>query len=348
MIQAMSLEEKVGQMFIIRPEHLCRLVSADYIHNHRTSWDKVLTDEMRGTLEEYPAGGFILFARNLGDTKEQVQKFTSDLKAASAIEPFVCVDEEGGRVRRIGRKFSGDVAQIGPMQEIGDTGDPGNAFDAAYTIGGYVKDYGFNLDFAPVADINTNPENIVIGDRAFGSDAQLVSEMVSAYLDGLHAQGVFGCIKHFPGHGDTTADAHSGYAAVYKTWEELLQVELIPFIDNMNKTDFLMVEHLTLTNITSDDLPATLSRELLTGKLRGELGYDGVIITDAMEMGAVNNSYPSGEAAVMAVEAGVDIIHCPYNYVESFEAILSAVRSGRLTEERINESLRRIFAVKFK
>lgn len=347
MIQAMSLEEKIGQLFIIRPEHLVSSVSADYLHNNRTSWDTVLTAEMKQTLRTYPAGGFILFTRNM-NTLEQLKQFTSDLDAACEIKPFMAVDEEGGRIRRIGLTFSADVEQVGPMQKIGETGNPQAAYDAAYTIGGYIKEYGFNLDFAPVADINTNPENIVIGDRAFGSKPELVSTMVSAYLDGLHARKVMGTLKHFPGHGDTTSDTHTGYVAVYKTWDELLEEELIPFINNLEKTDMIMTEHITLKNVTEDDLPATLSRELLSGKLREELGYDGVLITDAMEMGAIIKNYPAGESAVMAIEAGNDIILCPYDYRESFSAIVNAVKSGRLSEERINQSLRRIFALKFK
>ena len=347
MINAMTLREKVGQLFMIRPEHLTSLVSADYLHNNRTSWDTALTDEMRETLKDYPVGGFALYARNI-DTLEQVKQFTSDLDAACEIMPFIGVDEEGGIVRRIGRKFSADVEQVGPMQDIGSTGDTQNAYDAAYTIGGYIKELGFNLDFAPVADVNTNPDNIVIGTRAFGSDPVLVSEMVSAYLDGLHAQGIMGTIKHFPGHGDTTADTHTGYVAVYKTWEELLECEIIPFRDNLDKTDMIMTAHITMKNVTSDDLPATLSYEILTKKLREELGYDGVIIADSMEMDAIELAYPSGEAAVMSIAAGNDIILLAHDFREAFNAVIDAVKSGRLTEERINESVRRILALKFK
>lgn len=346
MIQSMTLEEKVGQLFIIRPEHLNTTVSADYNHNHRTSWDTVLTAEMRETLRKYPVGGFALFARNLG-TMEQVKQFTASLDAACEIPPFMALDEEGGRVRRLGRKFSADIEQIGPMQEIGDTGDSQNAYNAGYTIGGYVKDFGFNLDFAPVADVNTNPDNIVIGDRAFGSDPQLVSSMASAYVDGLHAQGVMSTLKHFPGHGNTSADTHTGYAVVYRTWDELLQCELIPFIDNMDKTDLIMTSHITLPNVTSNDLPATLSHEIMTTKLRDELGYNGVLITDGMEMGAILQHYSHTEAVIMAIEAGNDIVLLPYDYVESFNAVVNAVKSGRITEERINQSVLRIFALKF-
>ena len=347
MLQAMTLREKVGQMFIIRPEHLCPNLSAEEIHYNLQSFDVELNDDMRASLKDYPAGGFAIFSRNI-KSPEQLRKLIADLKEASSTVPFIAVDEEGGRVARLGNHSSFDVPKPEPMQTIGDTGEPGQAFDAGSTIGKYIKEYGFNLDFAPVADVNTNPDNIVIGDRAFGSDPQLVSEMVSAFLDGLHSEGILGTIKHFPGHGDTTSDTHSGYVAVFKTWDELLEAELIPFIDNFEKTDLVMTAHITMRNVTSDDLPATISRELLTGRLREELGYDGVIITDSMEMAAINESYPSGEAAVRVVEAGGDIILLPYDYRASFNAVLEAVNSGRLTEERINESVSRILALKFK
>ena len=248
----------------------------------------------------------------------------------------------------MGNHPSFDVPKPDAMQDIGSTGDTELAYDAGSTIGKYIREYGFNLDFAPVADVNTNPDNIVIGTRAFGSDPELVSRMVSAFLDGLHKQQVFGTIKHFPGHGDTTNDTHTGYVAVYKTWEELLEAEIIPFRDNLGKTDLVMTAHITMKNVTSEDVPATLSHEIITGKLRKELGYDGVVITDAMNMGAILNDYPSGEAAVRAIEAGADIILTPHDYAESFNAVLEAVRSGRISQARINESVLRILKLKYR
>ena len=171
--------------------------------------------------------------------------------------------------------------------------------------------------------------------------------MVSAYLDGLHSKKVLGTIKHFPGHGDTVNDTHSGYVAVNKTWPELLKLELIPFIENFAKTDLIMTAHITMKNVTSDDLPATLSKAIMTDKLRGELGYDGVVITDSMEMGAILKNYPNGEAVIMAIEAGVDIILLPYDYCEAFDAVVKAVQDGRISESRINESVRRILRLKY-
>lgn len=355
-LASMTLREKIGQMFMIRPETLYTEITPDELWQKIYSKDAdiqqvlyTFTDEMKSTLKDYPAGGFVIFTQNL-QSPSQLKELIVALKAEGNIAPFIGIDEEGGRVSRLANQqsFDADIQNVGSMQAIGETGDTQNAYNAANYIGGYLKDYGFNLNFAPVADINTNPDNIVIGQRAFGTTAGLVSEMVSAYLDGLHSQGIMGTLKHFPGHGDTTNDTHSGYVAVYKTWDELLDAELIPFIDNFNKTDMLMTAHITMKNITSDDLPATLSKTILTDKLRNELGYDGVIITDSMEMGAINKTYPSGLAAVMAIEAGVDIVLLPYDYCVAFEAVMNAVNDGRISEARINESVRRILRIKMK
>ena len=268
------------------------------------------------------------------------------LSSASDIPLLYAVDEEGGIVSRIARTDSFGIRNAGPMGDIGATGDSGRAYDAGAYIGGYLRDLGFSLDFAPVADINSNPLNIVIGNRSFGSDKELVSSMVSSFLDGLHSEKVAGCIKHFPGHGDVSGDTHDGYVAVLKTWDQLLDTELVPFCENMDTADMIMVAHLTLPNITSDGLPASLSYELITEKLRGELGYQGLIITDALAMGAIEKAYSSSEAAVLAFNAGSDILLMPYDYREAFEGVLSAVQSGEISEERLNESVLRILELK--
>lgn len=340
-IANMTLREKVGQLFVIRPDQLDTSLTLEQIHNDRISATGVtaMNDTMLATLKDYPAGGFALFRKNI-DTPKQLQAFTKALKASCEITPIIAVDEEGGRIARIANAKGFSVKKYPSAQDMSAPRE------AASTIGAYLKDYGFNMDFAPVADINTNPQNIVIGDRAFGDNPEYVSRMVSEYLDGLHSQGIAGSIKHFPGHGDTTDDTHSGFVAVYKTWDELLCAEIIPFRDNLKKADTVMIAHITMKNVTSDNLPASLSRELVTGKLRNELGYDGVIIVDALMMGAIKDNYTSGEAAVMALEAGCDVLLMPYDYREAFDGVIDAVKSGRLTEERIDESVQRIMTLK--
>ncbi|MCR5347344.1 MAG: glycoside hydrolase family 3 protein [Fretibacterium sp.] len=350
-LRSMRLEQKVGQLFLIRPDQLDTTLTAEEIHDYKASGDREMTDVMKTTLRQYPAGGFVIFKKNITDP-EQLERFMGSLKdscrEASGLAPVMAVDEEGGLVARIANHGSFDVQKFESMEAIGSTGDPEKAKEAGSVIGEYLNRYGFTLNFAPVADVNTNPENTVIGKRAFGSDPNLVSKMVGAYLDGLHEHGVAGSIKHFPGHGDTKDDTHSGYVSVSKTWDELLKAELIPFRENFGRTDSVMVAHITLSNITSDGLPATLSHELITGKLRDELGYDGLVITDSLAMGAIVKAYGSGEAAVMALEAGNDILLMPWDYGEAFEGVLKAIQEGRISEARLDESVRRILALKMK
>ncbi|MBQ6115106.1 MAG: DUF3459 domain-containing protein [Synergistaceae bacterium] len=343
-LKSMTLREKVGQLFVIRPDQLDTSLTLEQIHHDRKLGVKSLSPSMRKVLRDYPAGGFILFAKNM-DSPVQLMRYNDSLIKASKIYPVMAIDEEGGSIARIANSKGFMVRKFKSMKAIGESG---HVKETASYIASYIKRYGFNLDFAPVADINTNPENIVIGDRAFGSDPQYVSKLAGEYLDGLHEQGVTGCLKHFPGHGDTKGDTHDNYVAVYKTWDELMKAEMIPYIDNIKKADTVMTAHITMKNVTNDGLPASLSRELITGKLRGELGYDGVIVTDAMMMGAIQKNYVSSEAAILALEAGNDIILMPYDYREAFDGILEAVKSGRISEARLDESVMRILRLKQK
>ena len=337
-LKSMTLREKVGQLFVIRPDQLDTSLTLEQIHHDHKLGVKSLSPSMRKVLKDYPAGGFILFAKNM-DSPVQLMRCNESLLKASKLYPIMAIDEEGGSIARIANSKGFTVRKFKSMKAIGESG---HVKETASYIASYIKSYGFNLDFAPVADINTNPENIVIGDRAFGSDPKYVSRLAGEYLDGLHEQGVMGCLKHFPGHGDTKGDTHDDYVAVYKTWDELMKAEMLPYIDNMKKADTIMTAHITMRNVTSDGLPASLSREIVTGKLRGELGYDGVVITDAMMMGAIQKNYTSSEAAVLSFEAGNDIILMPYDYREAFDGILEAVKSGRISEARLDESVMRI------
>ena len=341
-LKNMTLEQKVGQLFIIRPDALDTSLSCEEINNAKADGVKSMNKIMLETLKKYPAGGFALFLKNIKNPA-QLKNFTQELKNSSKFSPLMAIDEEGGQISRIANAKNFNVKKFESVNKIALSG---KSREAGATIGAYIKDYGFNFDFAPVADVNTNPENIVIGDRAFGDNPEFVSRNVSKFLDGLHSQGIAGCIKHFPGHGDTKADTHKGSVEVYKTWDELLKAEIIPFKENLAKADSVMTAHITMKNI--DNMPATLSHELVTNKLRNELGYGGVIISDAMMMKAITDNYSSSEAAVLALEAGNDIILMPYDYIEAFEGVLSAVKSGRISEERLNESVMRILNLKEK
>ena len=338
----MSLREKVGQLFIVRPEALAENSNAETA----PATDRV-DDAVISRIEEYPVGGIALFSRNI-TSAEQLPMFISDLQSSSKYPLFIAVDEEGGRVARIANSDFFNVASYKSMEDIGKSGDASKAEEVGRQIGSYLKELGFNLDFAPVADTNTNPQNIVIGDRSYGSDPALVARMVSAQLDGMHDSGIMGTLKHFPGHGDTKDDTHSGYVSIEKTWDELKECELVPFITALPKADMVMVSHITAVNVTSDKLPTSMSETMITGKLRNELGYDGVIITDAMAMGAVADNYTSAEAAVTAVKAGVDIVLMPQNLNEAFNGVMNAVTDGEISMERLDESVLRILKMKAK
>ena len=341
-LRSMTLREKVGQLFVIRPDQLEVSLSPEQIHTPRKFGVKSISPLMRKTMKQYPAGGFVFFSKNF-DAPVQLMRFTSSLKDICKIPPVMAVDEEGGQISRIANSKGFSVRKFPSVKAIGESG---NTKETASYIASYLKDYGFNLDFAPVADINTNPDNIVIGDRAFGSSPELVSKLAGQFLDGLHEHNIAGCLKHFPGHGDTKGDTHKDYVSVSKTWDELLRAEIIPFRDNLKKADTVMTAHITMKNITTDNLPASLSHEIVTGKLRNELGYNGVIITDAFNMGAVAKNYSSSEAAILAIEAGNDIVLMPYDYREAFDGVIEAVKSGRISEARIDESVSRILRLK--
>lgn len=331
-LSSMSTEQKVAQLFIITPEQLTK------------SCVKSVPRRYYKDFEKCPVGGFILFYKNIKNPK-QLKKLTSRLKNVSVVPPILAVDEEGGRVARLARSKHFSLPKYNSMQAVGETGLSQNAFSAGQTIGGYLYDYGFDLDFAPVCDVNTNPENIVIGDRAFGSDPVLVSEMSGAFLNGLHSIGIKGCLKHFPGHGDTKGDTHLDYVSVIKDWEELKTCELIPFVDNLKQADCVMVAHVTCLAI-DDEVPASLSYELITAKLRQKLDYQGVIVTDGLNMGAIEKNYGSGEACVLAFEAGNDILLMPNDFNAAYKAVLSAVQSNRISIARLDESVRRILKLK--
>lgn len=341
LMENMTLEEKIGQLFIIRVEML------NTNRDNRECYQD-LNSEMIDNYRKYPCGGFILFTKNI-DNEEQLISLNKKLHELSKIPSFVSIDEEGGFVSRIANHPNFEVEKFPDMGEILKLEDSAYAYNAGYTIGKYLKRYGIDLNFAPVADVNTNDNNTVIGSRAFGNDPFAASWMVQSYVFGLHDSKILSCIKHFPGHGDTKNDSHLSLAYTYKTWKEMKECEMYPFIGGIEgDSEFVMVGHIVAPNVTGDDIPASLSYTLINDKLKGELGYKGLVITDGMEMGAISKNYSSAEAAVQAIKAGVDIILLPENYYESFIAIKNAVVSGDISEERIDESVRKILELKIK
>ena len=351
-LQRMTLREKVGQMFYVRPEcldttiHFNRSGGIDQSVDDLTKIKlQAVNEMMRKVNEKYPVGGIILYAHNIED-EAQLSRFIPEIRALKG-SPLLCIDEEGGRVARIGRNSNFKVKTYESMGAIGATGDPRNAYECGNTIGTYLHRYGFDIDFAPVADVNTNPENIIIGARAFSDKPEIAAPMVTNYLQGLKDAGITGCIKHFPGHGDTKADTHFGYASSQKTWEEMLSCEMVTFKAGIQwGCQLIMTAHISAPIVTGSDMPATMSSVILQDKLRRELGYQNLIITDAMEMGAITQQYSNGEAAVGCIKAGVDIVLGPQVFTEAFDAVVKAVEDSTITEQRIDESVRRILKMK--
>lgn len=335
-IAEMSLREKVGQLFNIRLEVL---------NDGRTVMEE--SGRITANYKLYPCGGFTIFAKNLLGPK-QLTALSAYLHGLGNY-PLLCIDEEGGLVARIGNSNYFNVQTYSSMYEIGLSGNPQNAYDAGYTIGSYLYTYGLDVDFAPVADVWTNPQNTVIGKRAFSTDPNVVAIMTEQFNNGLKKRHVIGCYKHFPGHGDTGTDSHYGYAEAAKTWDEMKACELIPFQNGIdNGVEMIMAAHISCPNVTGSAEPATVSHLLLTDKLRTEMGFQGIIITDGMEMGAITSQYSSAEAAILAIQAGADIILLPADYFSTFDAVVAAVENGTIPESRIDESVARILTLKEK
>lgn len=344
-LQQMTLREKVGQLFYIRLESLDPSIEWTTYDDLASIKILKVTEKMKRVNEDYPVGGIILYAWNIED-EAQLARIIPQVRALNG-NPLLCIDEEGGRVSRIANNPNFNVKKYESMASIGATGDPQNAYECGNTIGTYLSRYGFDIDFAPVADVNTNPENVVIGPRAFSDDPTVAAPMVVNYLQGLKDAGITGCIKHFPGHGDTKADTHYGYASTQKTWDEMLNCEMVTFKAGIQwGCQLIMTAHIGAPNVTGSDVPSTMSPIILQDKLRGELGYQNIIITDAMEMGAITQQYTSAEAAVGSIKAGVDIVLGPRYFTEAFDAVMAAVNNGTISEERINQSVRRILKLK--
>ena len=339
LVSGMSLEDKVAQMFVITPEALTGYASVT-----------AAGDTTKAAYESRPVGGLIYIADNLLSTEQTTEMLTNMQNIAmerTGLPVFLSVDEEGGTVARVAKNDAFGVTDVGNMSDIGATGDAQNAYNAGVTIGTYLKQLGFNVDYAPVADVLTNPDNTVIGTRSFGSDASVVADMVTKELEGLSSQGVFGVVKHFPGHGGVSGDSHDGAVTMDKSLEELMQTEFVPFQKAVeNGVSFVMVGHISVPQVVGDNTPASLSQMMVSNVLREQLGYQGIVITDAMNMGAITGSYTADQAAVMAVNAGVDMILMPQDYETAYNGLLQAVQDGTITEDRINESVTRIVKVK--
>lgn len=330
----MPVEDKVAGLFMITPEALTGVRTATQAG-----------DGTQEALGQYAVGGLIYFGQNILD-KEQITSMLANTTTMSRYPIFLAVDEEGGDVSRVANS-NVEVTKVDDMATIGAGGDTSQAYEAGANIGAYLKELGFNVDFAPVADVTTEGEESALGNRSFGSDPQLVGGMVTNVVNGIEGASVSSCLKHFPGLGSTSADTHEGRVELDKTLNELKTSDFIPFQQGIEAgADFVMVSHVTAPALDEDSVPSSLSRKVITDILRGELGFEGVVITDALDMSSITEYYTPGEAAVMALEAGADMLLMPENFEEAYQALLSAVQEGTISEERIDESLERIYRVK--
>ncbi len=329
----MPLEDKVAGLFIVRPEAITGVSTVTQAG-----------DGTREALNTYAVGGLVYFEKNIL-SKEQLTEMLANTVSMSRYPIFLAVDEEGGSVSRVVDGGIG-VTAVDNMSQIGASGDTTQAYEAGTTIGSYLKELGFNLDLAPVADV-ADPGSGELGDRVFGADAQMVSGMVASVVEGIESTGVSSCLKHFPGIGGVEGDTHDGRAETARTLDEMRSSEFLPFKAGIDAgADFVMVSHVTAATVEDGTLPASLSKALITDTLRGELGFQGVIITDALDMSAITQYYTSEEAAVKALDAGADMLLMPEDFEAAYNAVLTAVKDGTIQESRIDESLERIYRVK--
>lgn len=375
LIAGLSLEQKISQLFVVRPEDMLGVYRAEAQAEdeeveteggERTSGGAgvsgsddapavfqpvtELTEDMRQAIATMPVGGFAFFAKNLEDPN-QTEGFLAQLRecisAVNGVEPLLCVDEEGGRVARIANNDSFGVVNVGDVADIGAGDNPDLAKQAAEEIARYLKPLGFNTDFAPVCDIADNPENDTMARRSFGADADEVARMVAATVTGFQEEGMACCLKHFPGLGSAEGDSHTGRISIQDDLDGLESSELKPFRAGIEAgAPLVMMSHLSVPQVTGDDTPACLSEVMVNDVLRKQLGFKGVVITDSLGMRAVTDYHSPGDAAVEAIKAGCDIVLMPANLQAAFDALLAAVTGGFISEERIDESLRRVLSLK--
>lgn len=335
-ISTMSLEEKVAGLFIITPEAL-------------TSNNKVIKagDGTKEALEKYPVGGLVYFSQNI-QSGDQVKEMLGNTVSFSKYPLFLCVKEEpgdGSQMRKTLKLDSMDSAA-----KIGESGDSNNAYEAYKSMGEYLVEYGFNVDLSLVADIQVDGVESKLGDRVFGSDVTNVSNMIDGAIRGLNESGISACITHFPGQGTADADPAKGLATSDRSSDDFLQNDIAVFNAGIEAgADMVMVGNFIAPALTGDEAtPCTLSKAVMTDLLRGEYQYDGVIITDELSMPAIKDYYGSGEAAVKALKSGADMLLMPENFEEAYKAVVDAVNDGTISEQRINDSLARVYRIKYR
>ena len=336
-LASMNLRQKVGQMFMITPEQFTNVYPMTAVGS--------VTEQM---MMNYPVGGVIYLAANI-NSESQIKKMIADTQkyakaSSNGVGILTALDEEGGSVTRVRQKLN--TTRTSDMAVYGERNDYNEAYEVGKTIGSYLQPLGFNVDLAPVADVNIDPRN-ELGTRIFSSDPNVVANMVAAVSSGLKDAGVSATLKHFPGLGAESGNTHNdSFVVIDRSIEQLRAEEFVAFKGGIDAgADLVMVGHQITTGF-GDNMPADLSYVAVTEYLRGELGFNGVVISDSQQMNTIANVYSSGEAAKLSVKAGVDIILAPKSITEAVDAVCSAVNNGEISEERINESVLRILKLK--
>lgn len=330
-VERLSLEEKIGQLLLAGIE------------------GTGISEQAKSLIQDYHVGGLILYNKNI-ESAEQTRSLLNDLKQLNqrnSIPLFLSLDQEGGSVNRLPQQFE----PFPSAHRIGQTSDENLSFQIGQITGQAVAALGFNMNYAPVLDINSNPNNPVIGERAFGSDVETVSASGIAMMRGLQSSDIIPVVKHFPGHGDTSVDSHLNLPEVNKSLQQLKEFELIPFADAVEQgADVVMIAHILLSNIDSQH-PASLSETMITSLLREEIGFEGVIITDDLTMGGITEHYDIAEAAVQSLKAGSDIVMVAHGFeraAEVFQAVKSAVDQGEISINELDEHVYRVLQLKSK
>ena len=323
LLAKLSTEQKVGQLFLILPDALTEEPAA-------TGTTTLSAKELKA-LETYPVGGFVLTGSNIQD-KDQLDKLMGRLKKTSSVTPLFVLQEEGGMGATIAGKEAFGLAKTETPAALGSTGDGAKVKDAAATIGKALADLGFQMNLAPTCDVGSA--------LSFHEAPEQAAMCTSAAVEGFHEGGVACVLKHYPGQGGTNA---SEGASLTETWETMRTTSLYPFQAGMAAgADVIMVSHVTTPNASSDGLPASLSQEMITSKLRGELRFSRLIMTAPLSDPAIARNYDSGDAALRAFQAGADILLQPEDLSAAYTAVLSAVKDGTISQQRLDESVLRV------
>lgn len=334
-VGVMALEDKVAGLFLVTPESITGVSTA------------VKAGEgTQKALAQYAVGGIVYASKNIKSEEQFKEMLTNTQSYTKFSDPvFLAVEEEGGSFSTVAN--AGIGVKVDSPKTTGQSGSTDNAYQSGATLGSTLRSLGINLDLAPVADIAT-ADNSWLSDRSYGADAQLAGSMAGAMLQGLQSQGVTACVKFFPGVGSTAENPGKGLAATDRTAEQFESEEFVAFRQTIESgAEMIMISNVAVPGLTGDNEPCTFSDKVVTDILRGELGFDGVIVSGALNMAVVSDYYGADEAAIMALKAGCDMLYLPEDFAKAYQAVLQAVQDGTISEERIDDALCRIYRIKY-